>query len=181
MQHVGIQLDLSHPLVADEDEWASVAAQLALSLVDARFKSLAWHSYAFPGNMAALLHPEEAVVQQCLAHMKHSWAAFLVAKTKTTRLVQRLVHRSLLNTAVVEEIFEKLAETGFSSVPPDVHQRLVQTFSTMGTKVVEDAFHVERRMETGGQDNKVVSSARKWLQPIAAKLLSSSHHFPEIS
>eukprot|EP00974_Lingulodinium_polyedra_P083464 8079904-Lingulodinium_polyedra.AAC.1 len=57
---------------------------------------------------------------------------------------------------------------------------MVETFSTMGTKVVQDAFHVERKQERRDQDNRVVTSSRKLWEPVQRAVLSQTHVFPEV-
>lgn len=174
-------VDERHPLVLEEDGWASVAGGLALALVDCRWRSMSWHAYGFPGSFAGLLHDDPGVVMGCLQHCKEAWLAFQEAKSRTEPLTQRLVTRSPLNTVVVEEVMLALAEVGFTVIPGDVRVRLEETFSCCGTKVCEDAFHYERRVEAVQQDSKTVNSTRKWWAPIANKVLGQTHSFEEVS
>eukprot|EP00974_Lingulodinium_polyedra_P042278 4056876-Lingulodinium_polyedra.AAC.1 len=50
----------------------------------------------------------------------------------------------------------------------------------MPTAMVEHAFRGGRKAETRDQDNKKVSSSRKWKQPVDTKLMSTHHNYTEV-
>eukprot|EP00969_Alexandrium_andersonii_P054789 2413874-Alexandrium_andersonii.AAC.1 len=58
---------LAHPLVVEEDLWASLLARLAFAICGARCRSVLWSWEGIPGHFAALLRTGESVRQRALA------------------------------------------------------------------------------------------------------------------
>eukprot|EP00974_Lingulodinium_polyedra_P047280 4536093-Lingulodinium_polyedra.AAC.1 len=86
-----------------------------------------------------------------------------------------------MNFEFVKQVLAELARHDFQVLPPGLHQRLQDTFSGPSTAVVEHAFRGQRMQETRHQDNKRVSSTRKWAAAILQELLGTQHRYEEVA
>eukprot|EP00974_Lingulodinium_polyedra_P059124 5694058-Lingulodinium_polyedra.AAC.1 len=112
-------------LLAEEDQWATTLARMALEAVANRARSLIWHEEGYPGQWAPLLSPQAEVVGACLKKAAANWGAWQLAQGhKGNPVVKRMLSRSMLNQAAVLHTFHLLEQANFEVVPPAVKAML---------------------------------------------------------
>lgn len=173
-------LRIGSPVVAEEDEWASRCARLALECVAHLLRAALTWMDSYPGSLAALLNGDSQVQQQRLEQAKVDWHAFLAARRQNIPQIKNMVKQSFFQQVHVVECMYMLSRANFERVPADLRRRLELNFCMVGTQVIEHSFRDERVSENRDNENKVMGSTKKWAIPIQAEVLTAKHHYREV-
>jgi hypothetical protein len=172
-------LDPMHPLVAAEDAMALENGTLVDQQGKYFFRGRACWWGMWP-NRVALLNGLPADRERCMKMMGTDFRAFkkVVDLNLGGNFWGKIRRRSCLNYASSQHIFLLGRTRGFQD--DNIHPKMFETAKGVSrghlpSKIVEDGIgamkHVSDPMMTGEQ---------KWLEPSRARILSRSHHYPEI-
>ena len=148
LHRIGFQVDFSagacgslseqHPVVYYNTELATDLAQLIVSLMRVRLRSLAQYMFAVPGVFVLLLHEEKTVVSQTLRMLAQTWKNWLHVQTLNEVHWKKFVENSPLRFEYVHLVFTELEKASFAHVTPVVDELIRCVFSSIGsTKVAE--------------------------------------------
>ena len=119
-------------------------------------------------------------VNECLEHHKQwgeDWPKICKVKLPAAKA---LIRRSFMNTPTYHDLQEELASTSWTSVPDNLRDNLETGFQVSHTLVVENMIKQIRCVETRQQDSKRVSRMRRWVVPMAKKVLTKKFGYPMV-
>lgn len=173
--------DVAHPLVQAQDKTAGDAMRYWTELVSARLHRMLWLLRGMLGLFARLTDDDPAAVGRALQRIKRAYEAWcaLSDHPNRTRYMNTVLERSYFNNMAILNLCRLLRDNGWS-MNDDARSTVQAMFGSFGqSKVVEDANHHLRALETRQQNNEVSTSVRMWHRLLVKRILSeafSIHH-----
>jgi hypothetical protein len=168
LNYIGFKFesDLDEAEELHEQRLATVCFRLSLCICSHEFLTGAAYSFTLPCYFAALLDPDETARQGALALLKQWWEtlcrleATALDNPRCRKFVDSLVWP---RDCFVRELLILLLEARFESIPEEaVRQPLLDYCrGLLGTKMVEDAFNVERNKECFSRRN-LIGRLSRW-------------------
>ena len=178
----GAKIDVTSPLIVEEDTLMDLASRFALQLCLHRVKQCLPWSSAVPNRFASFLSDDETRRQDALRFCKTSYECFLAAKEVNTSLVKKMVARSFWHWPVNVVMAQYGAMVDWSRVTPMMRRHAANMLDpAMGqSKVIEDWAQRARLSESESKAMRCKTSS-VWFAGIKTRLLGDVHKWTEIA
>ena len=128
----------SHPFFALEDEFASLAGTLTLSLIHARIRRQAWSLFGWPARLVLLCHHDIIVRNRTAAEFHKDHTIFVSMADEPSSLVREMRSRSVFHLPTVLQ-FKAVLELENWQCTASVQQFARDAFSRIGgSQISED-------------------------------------------
>ena len=174
-------VDVSHPLVGEEDTHRREWWILSCHIVGCRLSSLLEYLEMYPRALAFLGSPETGTRVRGLESMQETWEVWLKASTRDEPSVASALKESYMNEAPVQCAFLLVAEDEFLEPSATLIDWTEHMCAAIAEKIGEDCFHQARLLETRGQANTRIPPERAWLQGVNSHIISRKYNYSEVN
>lgn len=168
--------NVAHPLVQAQDKTATDAMHYWAELVHARLHRLLWLLRGMLGLFARLTEDDPIIVGKAMKRIKFAYEAWcsLSDHPDRSRFMNAMLQRSQFNNMAILNLCRLLRDNGWA-MSDDARSTIDAMFGSFGqSKVVEDANHHLRALETRQQSNEISTNVRMWHRLKVKRILSEA-------
>ena len=174
------KLDAEDPQVADDNDLATRIGEYSLALARNRITRMAWLWRCWPGQCVLFSHPDPAVARAAVDRMRRDYEAWQDLDLVGGRFWTKVGKESVFHLPSVKQYVEVFLENGWNLTPAIVELARGRCSGTIQSKVIEDGFLQERRLEQSGV-NLITAEESMWHRLVAKRVLCTVHRFTEVS
>lgn len=159
--------------VQDENLWAGRCMDYAMELVKNRVQRNSWLWFGFPGSLVGLLHQDLSVRTKTLDKFLQAYEAWAWASSLPNpgMFLKAVLARSPFAAPLVINLARIAYTKGLCAELLDSARAAI---GLTQTKLVEDANHFLRNMESRAQCNSTATNARAWHEIVVKRVLSEA-------
>ena len=172
-------LHVDHPLVAEQDAMACLAARYAVALVASRWKRLEFLKMGWTGRQVEFLSSDPRVVECAVRDIFAESVAFEEASKQTSAFWRLACKRSYFNLASTQQLLMMLRQKD-RKVSPEMAAVVANRLRGAGqSKVSEDCVNKGRSLEHRKPNKQQQPAKALWSHLIDTAVASELHHYEE--